>query len=357
MIEARFRLAYGDAFQLDVDLALPASGVTVLFGASGSGKTSLLRCIAGLQSADAGKLIVNGQCWQDSESAVFLPPHQRPIGYVFQQANLFPHLTVADNIQFGCKRLPPPQQPADLAALIELLGIGALLQRRPAHLSGGEQQRVAIARALALNPQLLLLDEPLAALDFKRKQELLPYLQRLQQRLQIPMIYITHSLTEMAQLADHLVVMEHGKVQAVGDLLSILSRVDLPMAQQRDASVVWQVEIAEHDVDDQLTRVRFAGGELWLPLIAASPGTPLRVQIYARDVSVSLERAQSSSILNILPAVIDDIQVAGAGQTLVRLKVASYQLLAHITQKSSRLLQLKAGASVYVQIKGTSVVS
>ena len=356
MMHCQFQVDYG-AFQLAIDLNLPTRGVTVLFGDSGSGKTSLLRCIAGLQTAQYGHLQINGKLWQDSEKGVFLPAHQRPLGYVFQQANLFPHLTVAENIQFGIKRLDKTKAKANLGELIELLGIENLLKRLPDKLSGGEQQRVAIARALALNPEILLMDEPLAALDFKRKQEILPYLQNLQQRLEIPVLYVTHSVTEMLQLADHIVLMNQGKVEAFGSLSQVLSRIDLPLAKQREACSVWQTELSAHDADFQLSEVQFNGGSLSLPRLDGPIGSAVRVQIYARDVSICLEKPQASSILNILPARIEQISEADAGQTLVQLRVGDQALLAHITRKSKQLLGLNQGMAVYVQIKGSSVLN
>lgn len=355
-MHCQFQVDYG-AFQLALDLKLPNRGVTVLFGDSGSGKTSLLRCIAGLQTAQYGHLQINGKLWQDSNKGVFLPAHQRPLGYVFQQANLFPHLTVAENIQFGIKRLDKSAAKANLAELIELLGIENLLKRLPDKLSGGEQQRVAIARALALNPEILLMDEPLAALDFKRKQEILPYLQNLQQRLEIPVLYVTHSLQEMLQLADHIVLMNQGQVEAFGSLSQVLSRIDLPLAKQREACSVWQTELSAHDADFQLSEVQFNGGSLSLPRLDAPIGSAVRVQIYARDVSVCLEKPQASSILNILPAQIEQISEADDGQTVVQLRVGDQALLAHITSKSKQLLGLNRGMAVYVQIKGSSVLN
>ena len=356
MMHCQFQVDYG-SFQLALDLKLPNRGVTVLFGDSGSGKTSLLRCIAGLQTPQYGHLQIHGKLWQDSDKGVFLPAHQRPLGYVFQQANLFPHLTVAENIQFGIKRLDKSVAKANLGELIDLLGIENLLKRLPDKLSGGEQQRVAIARALALNPEILLMDEPLAALDFKRKQEILPYLQNLQQRLEIPVLYVTHSLQEMLQLADHIVLMNQGKVEAFGSLSQVLSRIDLPLAKQREACSVWQTELSAHDADFQLSEVKFNGGSLSLPHLDAAIGSAVRVQIYARDVSVCLEKPQASSILNILPAKIEQISEADGGQTVVQLRVGDQTLLAHITSKSKQLLGLNQGMAVYVQIKGSSVLN
>ena len=355
-ITARFQLDY-DAFQLAVDLYLPGSGVTVLFGHSGSGKTTLLRCIAGLQRAPLGFLEINGSIWQDSERGLFLPTHKRALGYVFQEANLFPHLTVAGNLQFGLKRLAQAQNAAELSHIVELLGIDHLLARMPDRLSGGERQRVAIARALALNPQILLMDEPLASLDAKRKQEILPFLSRLHSELDIPVLYVTHAQQEVAQLADTLVIMADGKVQASGPLSDMQSRLDVPLAQDRDAATVWQATVVEHEAEYYLTRVAFAGGALSLPAIDAAVGTPLRVQIYARDVSIAVQAPAATSILNVLPATITGLADDHGGRSVVRLQVGKQALLAHITRKSSLLLGLHTGMEVYAQIKGTSILN
>ncbi|WP_027157600.1 molybdenum ABC transporter ATP-binding protein [Methylobacter luteus] len=355
-ITARFFLDYGE-FKFDVDLRLPGSGISVLFGPSGSGKTTLLRCIAGLQRAPQGLLKINGEVWQDSERGVFVPTHKRPLGYVFQEASLFPHLTVTENLQFGLKRINKPSSAADLHQIIELLGIGHLLKRMPDRLSGGERQRVAIARALALNPEVLLMDEPLAALDFQRKQEILPFLNRLHQELNIPVLYVTHSQQEVAQLADTLVIMADGRALASGPLAETLSRLDVPLAHDREAATVWPVTVIEHEADYHLTRVAFAGGTLSLPAIDAAVGTPLRVQVYARDASIALELPSATSILNVLPATVTGLTDGHGGQSVVRLKVGNQALLAHITRKSTVLLGLRVGMGVYVQIKGTSILN
>ena len=368
-IHAKFDLDYGE-FRLNVELVLPGSGVTVLFGHSGSGKTTLLRCIAGLQQAPKGFLQINGEVWQDGERGVFLPTHKRSLGYVFQEANLFPHLSVAGNLQFGLKRTG--QASADLTHILELLGIAHLLDRMPDRLSGGERQRVAIARALALNPKVLLMDEPLAALDFKRKQEILPFLARLHQELNIPVLYVTHSQQEVAQLADHLVIMDEGKALASGSLSETLSRLDVPLAQDREAATVWQTHVAGHEAEYHLTRVAFPGGVLSLPSLAVEIGTPIRVQIYARDVSITLQAPIATSILNVLPATVTGIADDDSGQSVVQLQLpgmaeqpqpaasrceSTHSLLAHITRKSAILLGLKVGMLVYVQIKGTSILN
>ena len=355
-ILAKFKLSYGE-FKLDVDLSLPNSGITVLFGHSGSGKTTLLRCIAGLQHAPEGFLSINGVIWQDSTKHLFIPTYQRALGYVFQEASLFAHLNVNENLHYGLKRLKNSVDTIQKESIIQLLGISHLMARMPDNLSGGERQRVAIARALVLNPQILLMDEPLASLDWERKQEVLPFLIRLNQQLKIPVLYVTHSKQEMAQLADYLVLMSQGKVDATGRLAQTLSRVNLPLAQDRQASCVWDVCVAQHDSVDYLTQVAFSGGRLYLPMIHLEIGDTLRIQIFARDVSITLDISTQTSILNILPATIVDIYHDEMGQSVVSLNVGEHTLLAHITQKSAVFLDLSVGKSVFVQIKGTSILN
>ena len=353
---ARFQLAFS-GFQLETDLQLPGRGVTALFGHSGSGKTTLSRCIAGLQRPDSGFLQVRGQVWQDSAKGVFLPTHQRPLGYVFQEASLFPHLTARKNMDYGRKRAAQSANDAELAAIVEMLGIEHLLDKIPAQLSGGERQRVGIARALALKPQVLLMDEPLAALDLKRKQEILPFLERLHRELDIPILYVTHSPQEVTQLADHLVVLEAGKVVASGALAEVLTRLDSPMAQGKEASSVLQVKVWDHEPEFHLSHVGFAGGVISLPYQQATAvGTPLRLRIDARDVSLTLQQPAQTSILNVLPASITGMAQPVAGQVMVRLNLGGVPLLAHITQKSAVQLGLKVGMAVFAQIKATAIV-
>lgn len=356
IIQARFHIDYPQ-FKLHADLRLPASGVSVLFGHSGSGKTTLLRCIAGLQQASEGFLAIAGEIWQDSDQGLFLPTHQRSLGYVFQEANLFPHLTVLQNLQYGLKRLGKPSKADDLSHVLEVLGIEALLPRLPDRLSGGERQRVAIARSLVLNPKLLLMDEPLAALDHKRKQEILPYLSKLQREFDIPIVYVTHSQQEVAQLADYLVVLDNGQVLAAGPLAETLSNLDSPLVQDRDAAVVWPVTLLEHEADYRLSRVGFDGGAISLPQLDAAVGTPLRLQIQARDVSITLHQPHATSILNVLPATISGLIDDPAGQYVVRLQVGRLSLLSHITRKSATMLGIQTGMQVFAQIKGSSIVN
>ncbi len=355
-IHIRFRLPFAD-FSLDTDLSLPSSGVTALFGHSGSGKTTLLRCIAGLERAPDGFCSINGTVWQDSQRGIFLPTHQRPLGYVFQEASLFPHLTVRRNLEFGQKRIPAAQRRVALEQALQLLGIEHLLERMPEKLSGGEKQRVAIARALAVSPQILLMDEPLAALDLQRKQEILPFLTRLHQELAMPILYVTHAPEEVAQLADYLVVLEGGKVITSGLVAETLTRLDSPLAQWQQAASVLTVQVYEHEPHYHLTQARFAGGILSLPYLPNSAlGSQLRVRISARDVSISVQQTTHTSILNVLPATVTALAHDNAGQTLIRLDLNGTPLLAHITYKSAMQLALNQGMRVFVQIKATAII-
>lgn len=361
-IAARFKLDY-PGFTLDVDLSLPSSGVTALFGPSGSGKTTLLRAIAGLERVPQGRLVVAGETWQDEHG--FVPPHRRPIGYVFQEASLFDHLTVHGNLEYGRRRLLPANHQntrrpasADFARIIELLGIAHLLARKPAHLSGGERQRVAIARALLADPRLLLLDEPLAALDLARKNEILPYLERLHAELEIPVIYVSHAPDEVARLADHLVVLDAGRVVAAGPLAETLARVDLPIHLGEDAGVVLDAAIAETDATWHLDRVTFSGSSLWVRESGHAPGHPVRIRILARDVSIAKTRTTDSSILNILPATVAEIgNETHPAQALVKLKIGSAHVLARVTRRSIALLELQPEDRIFAQIKAVALIT
>jgi len=353
-IEARFRLSYA-GFGLDVDLTLPGRGVTALFGPSGAGKTTLLRCIAGLERASDGVLRFEGETWQDAQ--VFVPTHRRPLGYVFQEASLFPHLTVHGNLTYGLRRIQADARRVALDQAIELLGIGHLLERRPDRLSGGERQRVAIARALAVSPRLLLMDEPLAALDLARKQEILPFLEGLRDELAIPVLYVSHTPDEVARLADHLVVLEAGRTVTAGPLAETLARLDLPIPLGEDAGVVLDARIAERDATWHLARAEFAGGSLWVRDAGHVVGRQVRVRILARDVSLALTPHPASSILNLLPAVVEAIKLeADPALALVGLRLGAAPMLARLTRRSVDALGLAPGKPVYVQIKAVALV-
>lgn len=349
-IKAQFSVRLGD-FSLDVDLQLPGQGVIALFGHSGSGKTTVLRSIAGLEHF-AGKLMVNGEVWQDGES--FLPVHKRPIGYVFQEASLFSHLSVKQNLAFGLKRTPEAERRIELQQVVEWLGVEHLLSRKPQRLSGGERQRVAIARALLTSPRLLLMDEPLSALDTRSKADILPYLERLHDELSIPVIYVSHSPDEVARLADHLVLMEQGRVSASGPIGELMTRLDLSISREREAESILETTVAEHQPEFHLTRLDFPGGSVTTRMLPAPVGTPQRVRIHARDVSIALNAHSDSSILNVLPAKILEFAPMTEWQTLVRLGLgpeASIPLLARITRRSAALLELDVGKEVFAQVK------
>lgn len=354
-IEARLQLARAD-FSLDVDLKLPGHGVTALFGPSGCGKTTCLRSLAGLERA-RGRVTVNQKIWQDDHSKQWLPTHQRALGYVFQEASLFAHLSVQKNIAYGLKRTPVERRRVSKERAVELLGIGHLLERMPATLSGGERQRVAIARALATSPEVLLMDEPLAALDAQRKAEVLPYLEQLQRQLQIPIVYVSHSMDEVARLAQHMVLLNAGRVLAQGSVTELLSNLDLPLAHGDVASSVVHATVQSHDAADHLSTLIFDGGQL--QLVMARPrqvGSQVQLRVQARDVSLSLHRPEASSILNILPMQVLRLREDGPGQTMVSLQAGNTRLLARITQHSARALALQAGRQVYAQIKGMALL-
>lgn len=352
-LNAQFYACLG-AFTLDVNLSLPAKGVTALFGHSGSGKTTLLRCIAGLHEA-AGQLNVGEECWQ--QAGFFLPVHQRPLAYVFQEASLFPHLSVRRNLEYGFKRIPPQARKISFDQAVQWLGLADMLNRMPDKLSGGERQRVAIARALLTSPRILLMDEPLSALDHRSKQEILPYLERLHEMLSIPVLYVTHSPDEVARLADHLVVLEHGKVVASGSLSDTLSRIDLPVLVGDEAGVVIQAHIAEIDEKWHLARAAFNGGSLWLPDEDVVLGRQLRLRVLARDVSLALERHDDQSMLNLIPVTVLDLVERGRpGVVMVKLLAGETKFLARLTARSVDKLVLMVGKKVWMQIKSVAVI-
>ena len=344
------------AFSLDLRLELPGRQVSALFGPSGCGKTSTLRALAGLDRVARGRVVVNGEVWQDDGQKIFVPPHRRAVGYVFQEPSLFAHLSVQGNLEFGLQRVPAAQRRVSLEQAVELLGISALLPRRSHTLSGGERQRVAMARALASSPQLLLLDEPLAALDAQRKAEVLPYLERLQRELDIPVLYVSHAIDEVARLADHLVLLGAGRALASGPTQDLLTRLDLPLAHGDAAAAIVAARVSAHDARFGLSHADFAGGRLTL----AQPGLPLgqqlRLRIQARDVSLTLQQQSGTSILNILRARITELSPDSPGQVMVRLDAGGAILLARVSAKSVDALQLAPGLWLYAQIKGVAIL-
>ncbi|MBA3595164.1 MAG: molybdenum ABC transporter ATP-binding protein [Polaromonas sp.] len=354
-ISGAFRHRLG-GFLLDVDFALPGRGVTAIFGVSGSGKTSLLRCIAGLERAGSGQLVVNGEVWQDDAGGVFVPVHRRALGFVFQEASLFAHLDVQRNLAYGRSRVPAAQRRVSLEQAVELLGIAPLMGRRPDTLSGGERQRVAIARALATSPCLLLMDEPLAALDLQRKAEVLPYLEKLHAELEIPVLYVSHAPDEVARLADHLLLLEAGRVTAAGPTRELMTRLDLPLAHGDAAAAVLAATVTRLEPQWQLAQLEFPGGQINLPSQALQPGQRVRVRIQARDVSLSLHPQAASSVLNVIAATVTGLADDSPGQLMVSLEAGGSTLLARITRKSAAALALRPGSAVYAQVKGVAVL-
>jgi molybdate transport system ATP-binding protein len=355
-LRIQLRLPRAD-FDLQLDLHLPGRGITVFFGPSGSGKTSVLRCVAGLERAQQARVVVAGEVWQDDALRVFLPTHARALGYVFQEASLFEHLDVQGNLQYGARRARSPQAVQTLQTAIDLLGIADLLRRRPGQLSGGERQRVAIARAIATAPRLLLLDEPMAALDQARRQDILPWLERLRDELRIPMLYVTHSADELARLADHLVVLERGRVKAAGAAGEVLSAIDSPVVVGDDAGALLQGRVAERDARWQLARVDFAGGALWLRDAGVPVGRPVRLRVLARDVSLTTEEPRNTSIQNHLPCTIESIAPdTHPAQVLVRVHCGASVLLARITRRALDALGLQPGGTAWAQVKSVALV-
>ncbi len=358
MIEATLRLPRG-AFTLDVALALPARGVSALFGPSGCGKTTLLRCLAGLERAPGGRVVVDGQTWQDDATGTWVPPHRRAVGVVFQEASLFEHLSVRANVEFGWKRLDPSARRVSLDEAISWTGIESLLQRAVGGLSGGERQRVALARALAVSPSVLLMDEPLAALDAARKAEILPAIERLNTLSGIAIVYVSHAIAEVARLADHVVLMEAGKTVAAGPVAELLSRLDLPLPPGEDAGVVLQGEVGALDPQWQLARLDVAGAAFWTRDPALPVGHRIRLRVLARDVSLSLVAQPGSSIVNQLEATVEAIaDDTHPSQVLVRLRTraGSSALLARVTRRSAHALALAPGKAVWAMVKSVALL-
>jgi molybdate transport system ATP-binding protein len=334
-------------FSLDVQFDAPA-GVTAIFGKSGSGKTTLVNAIAGLTRPDAGRISVYDKVLFDQVARVNVPVAQRRVGYVFQDARLFPHLSVQRNLTYGGNH--------DAARVIDLLGLGPLLDRRPAGLSGGERQRVALGRALMCDPQILLMDEPLAALDAPRKAEILPYVERLRDETRVPIIYVSHDVSEVARLATTIVVLDVGRVAVAGPVGQVLSRPDVvPLLGTRAAGAVIEMRVAGRLLDDDLTELQFSGGRLLMPGHLGALGQALRLRIPAQDVILSRVAPKGISALNVLPVTITDI-VPGRGPGMaVGLRAGDDQLLARVTKRSAGRMELAVGMQIFAIIKATAV--
>ena len=355
-LQARFQVTF-EAFSLDVELDLPAQGITALFGPSGSGKSTVLRCLAGLERSGSGVMQLGDRVWQDELRGLFVPPHRRSLGYVFQEPRLFPHLTVAGNLDFGHRRTPLAERRLGWDQVIELLDLHHLLARRPARLSLGEQQRVAIGRALLASPDVLLMDEPLASLDLQRKREVLPFIRKLHDELDIPVIYVSHSLTEILQITDTLVLMRDGRSVATGSLHTLCGELGLSDYLGEMAGAVIETRIVGHDEAFGLSTLRFDGGELLVPQQTAAVGEALRVHVLAKNVGIALARPDvATSFLNVLPATVAAIETPQPGRHTVQIKLdIGVPLLASISRKSLHTLQLRPGQSLYALIKAVSL--
>ena len=343
------------SFALEVDLELPARGVTVLFGPSGSGKTTILRCVAGLERAQ-GCVTIGDTVWQDDSRVNWTPTWQRDLGYVFQEASLFEHLSVQANLVYGIKRTNKPGGEAALKAATTLLGIEHLADRDTTSLSGGERQRVAIARALATQPKILLLDEPLASLDSARRQEILPWLERLHNELSIPVLYVTHAMEELTRLADHVVLLDNGRVKVEGSVTQALSDSIFASHAGSEAGAVLAGSVAEHDNTYHLTCIDVSGARLWVRQKELAVGTAVRIHIHASDVSLALTEPCDSSIQNKICGVIESINDdAHPASCLIGIRYQDQRLLARVTRKALVTLGLTVGTAVWAQIKSVAL--
>ena len=342
-------------FQLAVKCEFPARGISALFGRSGSGKTTLLRCIAGLARAPRAAVHFNGEVWQDDRC--FVPPHRRPLGYVFQEASLFSHLDARGNLEYGLRRVPAARRRISFDQAVQFMGLESLLAHRADELSGGQRQRVAIARALLTSPQLLLMDEPLSNLDLASRAEILPHLERLHDELSIPIVYVSHEISEVMRIADHLALLQAGSVCAAGPIHELLTRPDLPLAHLEEAGSIFEGVIEQHDAHYHLSYVAIAAGRLAISQRAAPLGQPVRVRIDARDVSLALTPPQHSSITNILPGrVLDVTEDRDPAQRLVRIDVGGRPLLARVTLRSVAQLAIAPGMPLYAQVKSVALM-
>lgn len=341
------------AFTLDVRFDAPP-GVTVLFGRSGSGKTSVINAVAGLTRPDSGRIALDGEVLMDSTTGAWLPPHRRRLGYVFQDARLFPHMSVEKNLAYGARFAPRGAATPDRARVIEMLGLGALLQRRPVALSGGEKQRVAIGRALLSAPRMLLADEPLAALDEDRKAEILPYFERLRDELSIPILYVSHSAAEVARLATTIVVLEAGGVRRVGPAGAVMADPQVTPLGAAAAGAVLEARLVRHH-DDGLTELSASGLTLLIPRVDRAPGTVLRLHVEAQDVMLATTRPEGISALNVLPARIREVRMGDGPGALVQLEASGNLLLARVTRRSVETLGLAPGQALFAVLKAVSV--
>lgn len=341
-------------FTLEAEFTAP-QGVTALFGRSGSGKTSVVQAVAGLLRPQQGRIVAEGAVLCETDRGIFVPPHRRRIGYVFQDARLFPHLTVRQNLLYGHWFAPKGRPGPAFDLVVDLLGLGPLLPRRPGALSGGEKSRTGIGRAILSNPRLLLMDEPLAALDEARKEEILPYLERLRDELRLPILYVSHSLAEVARLATTVILLDQGRVTAAGPAAELLARPDLsPALGPREAGALVAATVLGHEPDG-LTSLAAAGGTLFVPGLAARPGSQLRLRVMAQDVMLSLDRPERISALNVLAAEVCEVHLGTGPGAMLRLKAGGEALLTRVTRRSVEALNLAPGTRLFAVLKAVSV--
>jgi molybdate transport system ATP-binding protein len=354
-LRARFDLPWS-TFRLNVDLDIPISGITAIFGPSGSGKTTLLRCLAGLERAPNGFVQFGDDLWQDESRRHCLPLYERPIGYVFQEPRLFPHYDVRENLLYGYKRIPVKDRRIAIEQVVDILGIGHLLERRIHKLSGGEQQRVAIGRALLTSPKLLLLDEPLASLDLLRKQELLPFIRQLHEQLHIPVLYVSHALTEILQLADRVILLKEGHIVGTGTPNEVFTALDFrgQLGPHRIGAIL-DARVTHHDPQYGLTQLDFNSHSLFVPIQPVSVGQAVRIHIFSNDVSLVLgHTVVPTSILNILEATVVEVREINQSSVDVVLDIGT-PLVASITKKSLMSLGLKPGQRLFAHIKAVAL--
>jgi molybdate transport system ATP-binding protein len=343
------------AFGLDIHFC-SGPGLTALFGRSGAGKTSIVNVIAGLVRPEKGRIVVDGSVLIDTERGIWVPAHRRLVGYVFQEDRLFPHLTVRQNLLFGRWFATRAKPTAPLDDVVDLLGIGGLLDRRPARLSGGEKQRIAIGRALLAGPRLLLMDEPLASLDVPRKDEILPYIERLRDRVGVPIVYVSHAVAEVTRLASTIVLISDGRVRAVGSLQEVMGRAELyPMTGRFEAGAVLAARVAAHDAHWGLTELAGAFGKLIVPQLPRPVGTLLRVRIRARDVILAASPPMDISALNVLAGRVEAVVPIEEAALEVQLRLGEERLLARVTRRSGAALDLVPGREVFAVIKTVAI--
>ncbi len=355
-LEALFRLARG-GFSLDAGLCIEVTGITAIFGPSGCGKSTFLRCLSGLERAPDGYARMGNTVWQDEGRRRFVPPHRRRLGMIFQESRLFDHLDVAGNLAFGRHRTPVDRRHLGWLEVVEMLALEPLLSRRIDGLSGGEKQRVALGRTLLTGPDLLLMDEPLASLDAAGKRRILDFVRRLHEKLRLPILYVSHDMGEIMQLADNLALMENGRILAMGGVAEMVTRLDLSPAHAPEAAALVETVVVGRDEAFHLTHLGFGddGLRIHTPGMSLPLGEKKRVRILARDVSLVLEPPSRTSILNIFPATVRQISREGPAQSMVRLAVGGVPILARVTEKSRVALALREGQSLFAQVKSVAL--